>query len=315
MKILLLGANGQLGRSFVKNDGLARYGEVVLATRDGLMDNATHVYAADLAEPAALFGLLERTQPDLILNAAAYTAVDRAEREEALATRINGQALDVIGRWGAANNALIMHYSTDYVFDGLKSTPYGVDDPTAPINAYGRSKLAGEHALRASQAPYLIFRTAWVYAAHGNNFLQSMLRLSNERPELRIVDDQFGTPTTTELIVQASIAAIDLWTRTPLAERTSLIGTYHLTSSGVTTWHDFARAIFSKAETAGLIAHPPTITAIGTKDYPTPAKRPAWSVLDNSSFRRRFGFTLPDWQSGLDEVINQLYVEAIGPIC
>lgn len=315
MKVLLLGANGQLGRSFVKNGGLARFGEVALATRDGLCESASSVNAADLSEPAALTQLLERIKPGLIVNAAAYTAVDLAEKEESLATRINGSALRVIGEWAAANDALVVHYSTDYVFDGNKREPYAVNDATAPINAYGRSKLSGEHALQASGARHFIFRTAWVYAAHGHNFLRSMLRLGRERAELSIVSDQVGTPTSTNLIVEATLAALDYWVGATPTVRNTLVGTYHVVSSGMATWHDFATLIFHQAISAGLLPCAPKIVPIGTDGYPTPARRPAWSVLDNSAFSQRFGFALPDWQVGLDEVINELYVEANGPSC
>ena len=315
MRVLLLGANGHLGRSFVRSEGLNRHGEVMLATRDGLLDGTIPVHKADLANPSELTDLLDRLEPDLVINAAAYTGVDRAEDEESLATLINGHALGVIGGWAAAHGALVVHYSTDYVFDGEKSTPYAVDDPTAPINAYGRSKLLGEHLLRASGAAHLIFRTAWVYSAHGHNFLRSMLRLGRERQELRIVHDQSGTPTTTRLIVDATLAALAAWSKSPAGERKGLAGTYHVVSSGMTTWHDFATRIFQKATSAGLLPLAPKVVAIGTKDFPTPAKRPAWSVLDNSSFSQRFGFVFPDWKAGLDDVINELYVEANGSSC
>lgn len=315
MSVLLLGANGQLGRSFVKSGGLNRHGEVMLATRDGLLDGTIPVHAADLANPSELMALLDHLKPTLIVNAAAYTAVDRAEDEESLATLINGQALDAVGRWAASHEALVVHYSTDYVFDGEASVPYAVDAHTTPINAYGRSKLLGEQLLRASGAAHLIFRTAWVYSAHGHNFLRSMLRLGRERPELRIVNDQFGTPTTTRLIVDATLAALDTWSKIPPGERDGLAGTYHVVSSGITTWHDFATLIFQKATSAGLLPFAPRVVAIGTREFPTPAKRPAWSVLDNSSFSQRFGFVLPDWKTGLDDVINELYVEANGPSC
>nr|WP_279236870.1 dTDP-4-dehydrorhamnose reductase [Dyella sp. RRB7] len=311
----MLGANGQLGRSFIKSGGLARYGEVMFATRDGLLNGTIPVKVADLAHPLAVIELLECTKPDLIINAAAYTAVDQAEDEESLATLINGTALDTIGRWAAPHGSLVVHYSTDYVFDGERSVPYAVDAPTAPINAYGRSKLLGEHLLQASGAAQLIFRTAWVYSAHGHNFLRSMLRLGRERRELRIVNDQFGTPTTTGLIVDATLTALDAWFKTPMGQRETLTGTYHVVSSGMTTWHDFATLIFQKASSAGLLPVAPKVKAIGTKDFPTRAKRPAWTVLDNSSFSQRFDFVLPDWKVGLNDVINELYVEANGSSC
>nr|WP_233171951.1 dTDP-4-dehydrorhamnose reductase [Dyella sp. ASV21] len=311
---MLLGANGQLGHAFMKSRALALRGEVVPATRQGCLDGRP-CHSADLADTASLNALLDRVQPDLIINAAAYTAVDQAESEEPLATRINGHALAVLGGWAAKHHALIVHYSTDYLFDGTKAAAYGVDDTPSPINAYGRSKLAGELALRASGASHFIFRTAWVYSPHGRNFFLTMLQLAKQQPELRIVNDQFGTPTPASLIVDASLAAVDQWQLAPPAKRISLEGTYHVVSDGVATWHDFATRIFRKASDAGLLQGTPKIVAVGTGDYPTPARRPAWSVLDNASFRHRFGFELPDWRDGLDDTINKLYSEVNGPTC
>jgi dTDP-4-dehydrorhamnose reductase len=232
--------------------------------------------------------------------------VDRAEQEEALATRVNGEAVGVIGRWAAAHDALVVHYSTDYVFDGFASAPYPVDAPTAPLGAYGRSKLAGEEALRTSGAAHFIFRTAWVYAPHGHNFLRTMLRVGAEREELRVVADQLGAPTSTTLIVAGTLAALDAWLGADAARRRVLEGTHHLVASGHTSWHGFATAIFDGAYRRGLIAHAPRVAAIATADYPTPAQRPAWSVLDNTGFRQCFGYALHDWQTGLHGVLDAL---------
>jgi len=306
MKILLLGANGQLGRSFIEDGGLAARGELVAASRDGKRFDDGVAEAADLAAPDTLPTLLDRVQPDVIVNTAAYTAVDRAEQEEALATRVNGEAVGMIGRWAAAHGALVVHYSTDYVFDGAATAPYPVDAPTAPLGAYGRSKLAGEDGLRASGAAHFIFRTAWVYAPHGHNFLRTMLRVGTERDELRVVADQLGAPTSTALIVAGTLAALDAWQAADPARRHALQGTHHLVASGHTSWHGFASAIFDEAHTRGLLARKPRATAIATADYPTPARRPAWSVLDNTGFRQRFGYALPDWQTGLQDVLDAL---------
>ncbi len=306
MKILLLGAHGQLGRTFLEHGGLATRGQLIAASRDGALTAGGHGEIADLSMPESLRALLERVQPDLIVNAAAYTAVDRAEQEEALATRVNGEAAGVIGRWAAANRALVIHYSTDYVFDGRQSQPYAVDAPPAPLSAYGRSKLAGEQALQTSGADHLIFRTAWVYAAHGHNFLRTMLRLGAERDELRVVADQHGAPTDTGLIVAASLAALDHWRRANATQRKQLGGTHHLVASGATTWHGFASAIFTQAVNRGLLARAPRVLPVATADYPTPAQRPAWSLLDNRGFQQLFDFRLPDWREGLGEVIAKL---------
>lgn len=304
MKILLLGANGQLGRSFLEDGGLATRGQLVAATRDGMLWNGERVETCDLARPD-LTALLDRVAPEVIVNTAAYTAVDRAEQEEALATRINGQAVGELGAWAAAHGALVIHYSTDYVFDGAARTPYPVDAATAPLGAYGRSKLAGEQALRASGADHLILRTAWVYAPHGHNFLRTMLRLGAERDELRVVADQYGAPTSTALIVRASLAALDRWLAEPQA-RAQLRGTHHLVASGHTNWHGFACAIFEEAQTRGLLTRVPQVLPITTAEYPTPARRPAWSVLDNTGFERHVGLRLPDWREGLCVVMDRL---------
>ncbi|EIL98438.1 dTDP-4-dehydrorhamnose reductase [Rhodanobacter thiooxydans] len=307
MRILLLGANGQLGRTFLDQGGLATRGSLFVASRDGALAGGGRGEIADLSAPESLPALLDRVRPDLIVNAAAYTAVDRAEQEEALATRVNGEAVGVLGHWAVAHGALVIHYSTDYVFDGKQSQPYAVDAPTGPLGAYGRSKLAGEQALRDSGADHLILRTAWVYAAHGHNFLRTMQRLGAERDELRVVADQHGAPTDTGLIVQGTLAALDRWLQSKGVQRPALVGTHHLVASGATTWHGFASAIFDEAQARGLLPHPPRVMAIATTDYPTPAVRPAWSLLDNCDFQQRFDFPLPDWREGLGKVIGLLH--------
>lgn len=307
MKILLLGANGQLGRTFVEHGGLATRGDLLVATRDGSLGaSKDSCEVANLAEPATLAVLLDRVRPDVIINAAAYTAVDRAEQEEALATRVNGEAVGMLGEWARTHGALVVHYSTDYVFDGNQSQPYAVDAPTGPLGAYGRSKLAGEHALRDSGADHLIFRTAWVYAAHGQNFLRTMLRVGAERDELRVVADQHGAPTDTGLIVSTSLAALDQWQLAGPALRKQLNGIHHLVASGSTSWHGFASYIFERALALGLITKVPSVVPIRTTDYPTPATRPAWSLLDNHECQRLFSVDLPDWRQGVDRVLHQL---------
>jgi dTDP-4-dehydrorhamnose reductase len=310
MNILLLGANGQLGRSFLEHGELAKLGSLTAASRDGKRSDGGAAAVADLSAPDTLPSLLDSLRPKLIVNAAAYTAVDRAEQEEELATRVNGEAVDAIGRWAAANDALVVHYSTDYVFDGTASTPYPTDAATAPLGAYGRSKLAGEHALKASGAQHLLLRTAWVYAAHGHNFLRTMLRLGAEREELRVVADQYGAPTSTDLIVDGTLAAIRAWQLADPAQRGTMLGTHHLVASGHTSWHGFASAIFQAAHEQGLLGRKPQVLPITTAEFPTPAKRPGWSVLDNKGFQQRFGYPLADWQDGLRNVIDKLRTQA-----
>ncbi|WP_158883238.1 dTDP-4-dehydrorhamnose reductase [Rhodanobacter sp. L36] len=306
MKTLLLGANGQLGRSFVDHGGLAAHGELVLASRDGQLAQGGRGDVADLSTPENLVELFDRVRPDVLLNTAAYTAVDRAEQDEALAMRVNGEAVGVIGDWAVRHGALVIHYSTDYVFDGSQDRPYAVDATTGPLSVYGRSKLAGEQALAKSGADHLTFRTAWVYAAHGHNFLRTMLRLGAARDELRVVADQHGAPTDTRLIVDATLAALDRWQLADMAQRKNLIGTHHLVAGGATTWHGFASAIFECAVTQGLLAKAPKVLPIESAEFPTPAVRPKWSLLDNTGFQEHFDFPLPDWRQGLTRVMREL---------
>ena len=300
MKILLLGANGQVGFELARS--LAPLGELVCASRDGKMPGGAACLAADLGTPGSLADALDSTQADVIVNAAAYTAVDRAEDEPQLAQRINAHALAEVGAWAALNNALVVHYSTDYVFDGRGTNPYREIDAVAPLGVYGASKLAGETALRDSGCDYLILRTAWVYAARGHNFLRTMLRLARDRDELRIVADQHGAPTPARLISAATAAVLAQHTK----RREIQVGTYHLCAADQCTWFDFAGAIFARAQAAGLIERVPRLVPISTADYPTPARRPAYSVLDCSKIRDAFGLHLPSWKEGLDSVIGEL---------
>jgi dTDP-4-dehydrorhamnose reductase len=307
MKFLLLGANGQLGRTFLSDGGLEARGDVVAATRDGkLLEKGYRGTVGDLSDLAGLKALLNAEKPDVIVNAAAYTAVDKAEQDEALATRVNGEAPGVLGTWAQAHGAHVVHFSTDYVFAGDASDPYVPSAATAPQGAYGRSKLAGEEALRQSGASHMIFRTAWVYSPVGHNFLRTMLRLGADRDELRVVDDQRGTPTTTALIVAGTLAALDRLGVTSPTDRPALLGTFHLTASGATTWHGFAKAIFAEAVSSGIASRAPVVHAIGTDEFPTPAKRPAYSVLDTTSFSRTFCIELADWREGVSETVRAL---------
>ena len=303
-KILLLGANGQVGFELART--LAPLGELQVATRDGLLATGEHCLHADLANPETLDAALHAAAPDIVVNAAAYTAVDRAEDEENLADRINHWALTVLGAWAARSGALVVHYSTDYVFDGAARHPYREDDPTAPLGVYGRTKLAGEDALRASGCDHLILRTAWVFAARGHNFLRTMLRLARERDELRIVDDQRGAPTAAGTIASATAQALSLWLAWDGRARDAANGTYHLCAGGQCSWFEFAQAIVASAKRAGLVDRVPAVVPIATADYPTRARRPAWSVLDTTKFRTAFSLKLPDWEQGLDAVIGEL---------
>lgn len=292
MKLLLLGGNGQVGRELRR--ALPALGEVVVATRAG----ADAELAADFDAPDALGELVRRIVPDVVVNAAAYTAVDRAESEPDAAFRVNALAPEAIARACAASDALLLHYSTDYVFDGSVSRPYREDDATAPLGVYGASKLAGEEAIRASGARHAILRTAWVYAAHGKNFLHTMLRLARERDELRVVGDQIGAPTPAAWIADASARIV--------AHGVPASGTWHLVAAGETSWYGFAGAIMDEALAAGLLARRPRVLPINTAEYPTPARRPAYSVLDTARLRRDFGIAVPDWRDGLHAVMGEL---------
>ncbi|MET0225659.1 MAG: dTDP-4-dehydrorhamnose reductase [Dokdonella sp.] len=303
MKVLLLGATGQVG--FELLGALASLGEVVAATRDARLADGTPCLRADLADAASLQAALATAHADLVVNAAAYTAVDRAEDEVERADRINHRAVAEIGAWAALHGAGVVHFSTDYVFDGRSTRAYREDDATAPLGVYGRSKLAGEEALRASGAAHLIFRTAWVYAARGANFLCTMLRLAAEREELRIVADQVGAPTPAFWIAQTTAAAAAAWQAAGVIARREQQGVYHLVAGGTASWFDFATEIVREAYARGLLARPVRIVPIATADYPTRAQRPAYSVLDTEKLEHTFGLQLADWRNGLVAVLDR----------
>jgi dTDP-4-dehydrorhamnose reductase len=293
-KILLLGANGQVGQELRRS--LAPLGEVVATTRSGELPDGGRCEALDVSELDAIAALIERVGPDVVVNATAHTAVDRAEDEPEAAFRANAEAPARIAQACAARDAALLHYSTDYVFDGSGTRPYREDDATAPLGVYGASKLAGEQAIAASGASHLILRTAWVYATDGANFLRTMLRVGAERDELRVVADQVGSPTPAWLIADVSARIL----QQGLAES----GVRHLVAGGETTWHGFAEAIFERAYAQGLIARKPVVHPIATADYPTRARRPAYSVLDTARLRGEFGLELPDWRAALDRTLS-----------
>jgi dTDP-4-dehydrorhamnose reductase len=283
MKILLTGCGGQLGRELKRS--LASLGELVACDRRQL----------DLGDPDALRTAVRSIAPTVIVNAAAYTAVDKAEAEADLADAINATAPGRLADEAKRLGALLVHYSTDYVFDGAKPTPYIEGDTMAPLSAYGRSKRDGELAIAASGARHLILRTAWVYGLHGDNFMKTMLRLGRERDELRVVGDQVGAPTWTRHLADATALA--------LARREMAQGIYHVAAAGETSWHGYAEAIFAEAQAAGLLERSPRIHRITSADYPLPAQRPANSRLDCSRFACDFGLTLPDWRTGLADCL------------
>ncbi len=282
MKILLLGSRGQLGTTLLPQ--LARFGDVEAYDHDGI----------DLADASVTRRRILEIAPDLIINAAAYTAVDKAESEPQAAARVNAGAPGVVAECASELGAGLIHYSTDYVFDGNASSPYKEDDPTNPQSVYGRTKLDGENAVLNSGASALILRTAWVYSLHGHNFLKTMLRLAAERDELTIVADQVGSPTSTLALTDATIRLIEYFVEHdgfPAEVR----GVYHMTCEGETSWAGFARAIIAASNDSDT-----RVTDITTADYPTPAARPAYSVLCGDKLDRVFGIRLPDWEDALD---------------
>lgn len=286
-RILILGKDGQVG--FELQRALAPLGTIVAHGRAG----------CDLAQPEAIRQTIRAAEPAVIVNAGAYTAVDKAESEEALAMAINATAPGVLGEEAARIDALVIHYSTDYVFDGKGSAPYRETDAVNPQSAYGRGKLAGERALRASGARHLIFRTSWVFGAHGGNFLKTILRLARDKDQLTVVADQFGVPTPAALIADVTAHAI---------RATDCSGIYHLAPAGETTWHEYAQLIVGSAAGMGLELRlkPENIRPIPTAEYPLPAPRPANSRLDTSRLRADFGLVMPDWQAGVAHTLQLL---------
>lgn len=286
MNILLLGKNGQVGqelqRSLLPLAPLTALGRA----------------EADLSQPGQIDWLLGALQPTVVVNAAAHTAVDRAESEPELAWRVNAESVDRIARWCAKHNARLVHYSTDYVFDGSGATPWVEDAPCAPLSTYGRSKRAGEEAILASGAEAVILRTSWVYARHGGNFIKTMLRLAGEREHLRVVADQVGAPTSAELL--ADVTAL-------LLHHGPRRGIFHLAPVGETSWHGLASYAIDAARQRGAHFKVQGIEPIATADYPTPARRPLNSRLSTQKLQEALGITLPEWQRHVDRLIAQLY--------
>ena len=294
MKILLLGKSGQVGWELQRS--LAPLGELIALDRhvvDGL--------CGDLSDVDALRATIRQVKPDVIVNAAAYTAVDKAESETELADRVNGQASQVMAEEATTLGAWLIHYSTDYVFSGQGSLPWQESDPVAPVNHYGASKLAGEQAITTSGCKHLIFRTSWVYGARGNNFAKTMLRLAKDRETLSVIADQIGAPTGADLVADVTALAIQQVLKHP-----ELSGLYHLAASGEVSWHGYACHVISFAQNNGEQLAVTAINPIETTAYPTPARRPLNSRLDTQKLRDNFSLHLPDWQSGVTRMLREV---------
>jgi dTDP-4-dehydrorhamnose reductase len=295
VKVLLLGKNGQVGWELQRSLGVL--GELVA------LDRHSTKHCGDLSRPDGLRETVRALRPDLIVNAAAHTAVDKAESEPALAHAINAHAPGVLAEEAARLGALLLHYSTDYVFDGGGERPWHEDDSTGPLSVYGHSKLAGEQAIVASGCQHLILRTSWVYGARGGNFAKTMLRLAAERERLTVIDDQWGAPTSAELLADASAHAA----RATLA-RPGLAGTYHCAAAGVTTWNGYARFVLGHALARGkaLKAGPEQVDRVPTSGFPTPARRPHNSRLDCGRLQAAFDLALPPWQTGVTRMLDEI---------
>ncbi|PMX01068.1 dTDP-4-dehydrorhamnose reductase [Pseudomonas sp. FW215-R2] len=295
MRILLLGKNGQVGWELQRS--LAPLGELISLDRHLL-----NGLQGDLSDPEALRATIRHLKPDVIVNAAAYNAVDKAESEKELAALINTQAVAVMADEALALNALLVHYSTDYVFSGEGDVPWKEDDPVAPLNQYGISKRAGEEAIVASGCSHLIFRTSWVYSVRGNNFAKTMLRLAKEREALNVIFDQVGAPTGADLIADVTAHAI-----LKVKQSADLAGIYHLVAGGEVSWHGYASHVIEFARKIGEQLKVTEVNPIESAAYPTPARRPLNSRLNTQKLRNNFALRLPEWQSGVNRMLMEVF--------
>ena len=302
MKLLLLGANGQVGWELRRS--LAPLGELIACDRK----------LADLSQLQALSALVDKHQPDVIVNAAAYTAVDQAEQEIEQAFLINAEAVGLLAEKARQHDSFLVHYSTDYVFDGEKSGAYLESDAVNPQSIYGKSKLKGEQLIAASACKHLIFRTSWVFATRGNNFAKTMLKLAAQRDTLQVVADQFGAPTSAELIADVTslclqrILTLSQQSMMPDELSETFSGIYHLVAAGEVSWHQYAQYVIEKAISLGFESRiqPQAVQAISTAEFPRPASRPANSVMNASKLSRTFDIHLPDWQCYVDRLLEEL---------
>ena len=296
MKILLLGKNGQVGWELQR--ALAPLGELVALDFD-----SPGPLSADFSKPELLAATVRAVRPQIIVNAAAHTAVDKCESEPDVARALNAESPAVLAREAQRLGAWLMHYSTDYVFDGSGTTPWVEDSPTGPLSVYGATKLEGEEAIRASGCRHLILRTSWVYAARGGNFAKTMLKLAKERDQLTVIDDQIGSPTGADLLADITAHAL----RTAL-QRPEVAGTYHAVGDGETSWHGYAQHVieFARARGETIKVARDAIAPVPTSAFPTPAKRPANSRMNTHKLRTTFGLTLPSWQAGVDRMLTEV---------
>ncbi|ELY6383308.1 dTDP-4-dehydrorhamnose reductase [Cronobacter sakazakii] len=298
MNILLFGKNGQVGWELQR--ALAPLGNLIS------LDFNSEDYCGDFSNPEGVAETVRRIKPDVIVNAAAHTAVDKAESEREFAQLLNATSVEAIAREAAKINAWLIHYSTDYVFPGTGETPWCESDATAPLNVYGETKLAGEQAVQRFCPNHLIFRTSWVYAGKGNNFAKTMLRLAKERESLSVINDQYGAPTGAELLADCTAHAIRVALTKP-----DVAGLYHLVASGVTTWYDFAAQVFDQARKAGITLKLTDLQPVPTSAYPTPACRPQNSRLNTMKFQQQFGLVLPQWDMGVKRMLEEWFTAGI----
>ncbi len=296
MKILLLGKNGQVGWELQR--ALAPLGDVTALDFD-----TPGPLRADFSDPESLAATVRAVAPQIIVNAAAHTAVDKAESEPEFARALNAASPAVVAREAATLGATLLHYSTDYVFDGSGSTPWTEDSPTGPLSVYGATKLEGEQAIRASGCRHVILRTSWVYAARGGNFAKTMLKLARERDRLTVIDDQIGSPTGADLLADISAHVLRA-----VAAQPQLAGTYHAVADGETSWHDYARHVieFARARGEAIRVAPDAIEPVPTSAFPTPAKRPGNSRMNTAKLKHAFGLRLPPWQAGVERMLTEV---------
>jgi len=300
MRILLTGAAGQLGRELAPR--LAQFGRVIAVDRAAIPDDDT--VRLDLGQAADVESLLERARPALIVNAAAHTAVDRAEEEPEAAFRLNGELPGWLARWAGRNDAWLLHYSTDYVFPGNAQRPYKEEDPVGPLNVYGESKLAGEQAVAAAGCRHAVLRTSWVYASHGHNFVLTILKLAAERPTLNVVDDQTGRPTWAGNLAAVSARIIERWREGAAGD--ALGGLYHYCDGTAVSWHEFAALILRAARSAGLLDALPELRPVGSDQFRQAARRPAYSVLDTARIEQAMGFRPAGLEESLQACLEEI---------